>query len=295
MPEPIDHDVTSVVLPDGRNLSYAIYGDPTGVPVWFFHGTPGSHVGAELLQDAAVSAGVRLVSPDRPGMGESTYQPHRVLLDWPDDVVALADALGIERLRIVGYSGGGPYALACARRLPARVDAVVVVSGSAPLDRHEALVGSSVLDRLLVRLSLVSVPVTGAVIGGMARGARLSPRVGVRLSEPELTESERIALGPLLDLPARQKLAGFLDSARHGGRGAAMDYRVTAQPWGFLPEAIACPVTWWHGLDDDTVPLHQAQDLVGRIPHARLRTVPGASHLALRVVAREVVASALEP
>ena len=128
----------------------------------------------------------------------------------------------------------------------------------------------------------------------MALGARLSPRMGVRLGEPALTEAERSAMGSLLDLPARQKMAGFLDSVSHGGRGAALDYRVTAQPWGFLPEAISCPVTWWHGLDDDMVPLHQAQDLVARMPDATLRTVPGASHLALRVAADEIVASALE-
>ena len=111
MADSIDHQPASTVLPDGRILSHATYGDPAGLPVLFFHGTPGSHVGAELLHDAALAAGVRLIAPDRPGMGESTYQPGRVLLDWPNDVVALADAMGIDRLRIIGYSGGGPYAL----------------------------------------------------------------------------------------------------------------------------------------------------------------------------------------
>jgi pimeloyl-ACP methyl ester carboxylesterase len=293
MADAIDHETRSIVLPDGRALSHATYGDPDGAAVLFFHGTPGSHVGAALLHDAALAAGVRLVAPDRPGMGESTYQPARRLLDWPADVVALADALEIDRLRIIGYSGGGPYALACARELAPRIDAMVVVSGSAPLDRRDALSGSSALDRVLVRLSLVSVTAAGAVIGGMALGARLSPRMAVRLGEPALTESERVAMGPLLDLPARQKMEAFLDSVSHGGRGAALDYRVTAQPWGFLPQAISCPVTWWHGLDDDTVPLHQAQDLVARIPHATLHTVPDASHLALRVAAEAIVASAL--
>ena len=83
----------------------------------------------------------------------------------------------------------------------------------------------------------------------------------------------------LLERPPRRELADFLESVRQGAAGPALDYRLTALPWGFLPEEVDTPVTWWHGIDDDVVPLHQAQDVVSRLPDARLREVPGASQL----------------
>jgi pimeloyl-ACP methyl ester carboxylesterase len=225
-------------------------------------------------------------------MGASSPRPDRTLLDWVDDVVELAELLDIDRLRVIGYSGGGPYALACGFRLPGRVDALVVVSGSAPMDRPDSLHRSALIDRLMVRSALRSSGVTRLGIGTMALGARVFPRLAVRLGEPQLTPRERAALGTLRDQPAREELAGFLESVEQGSRGPAFDYRVTALPWGFLPEEVSVPVTWWHGVDDDVVPLHQAQDVVARLPDVRFRMVPDASHLAIRVEAAAILESA---
>jgi pimeloyl-ACP methyl ester carboxylesterase len=105
-----------IQLPDGRLLGYAESGAPAGRAVLYFHGHPGARLEAGFLADPATRANVRLIGVDRPGMGLSTYQPGRRLLDWPADIAALADALAIERFAVVGLSGGGPYALACATR-----------------------------------------------------------------------------------------------------------------------------------------------------------------------------------
>ena len=106
-----------VNLPDGRDLAYEEYGDPAGFPVLSFHGGLSSHLDAAPAGAAAREAGIRLVAPDRPGMGLSTFQPGRTLLDWPEDVTALAHALGIERFAVMGWSAGGPYAAVCAAKL----------------------------------------------------------------------------------------------------------------------------------------------------------------------------------
>ena len=132
---------TVLALADGRRLGYAEFGDPSGAPCLYFHFSPGSR-----LEPAAVFSGVRqpwlrgvrLVSADRPGFGLSDRQPTRTLLDWPGDMAALADHLGIDRFAVLGASGGGAYALACARLLPSRLTAAVVVSGIGPLDRPGA-------------------------------------------------------------------------------------------------------------------------------------------------------------
>src|SRR5438552_17010722 len=112
---------TSITLRDGRRLGYAEYGDPAGVAVFYFHGTPGSRLEGTIADEAAKRLRVRLIAIDRPGVGLSTFKPRRKLRDWPADVIALADALGIDRFAIVGLSGGGPHALAGARYIGTRL------------------------------------------------------------------------------------------------------------------------------------------------------------------------------
>ena len=108
-------------LPDGRRLAYAQWGDLLGMPVFYCHGFPGSRLEAHLGDAAARRLGIRLIAPDRPGFGESTLQPHRRLSDWPDDLIALADSLELDRFHLLGVSGGGPYALACGQLIGARI------------------------------------------------------------------------------------------------------------------------------------------------------------------------------
>src|SRR6266536_1812907 len=109
------------------SLAYTHYGDPNGQPVMYFHGWPGSRLEAELVSGEARTAGALVIAVDRPGMGGSDFQRGRRLLDWADDVVALADALQLERFAVLGVSGGGPYALACAHAIPQRVSAAATV------------------------------------------------------------------------------------------------------------------------------------------------------------------------
>jgi pimeloyl-ACP methyl ester carboxylesterase len=101
-------------LGDGRRLGYAERGDPGGRPLLYFHGWPGARVEARLADEPAKAAGVRLVALDRPGMGFSDFQRGRTFVDWSADVVEVADALQLDRFAVLGISGGGPYAAACA-------------------------------------------------------------------------------------------------------------------------------------------------------------------------------------
>jgi pimeloyl-ACP methyl ester carboxylesterase len=123
---------------DGCALTYAEFGDPNGRPSVLCHGTPGtpgSRLDRHPDDRVAVDQGARVIVPDRPGCGRSDYQPHRTLLGWPDDVLALADALGLERFAVAGVSGGGPHAAACAckipNKIPNRLTRVAIVSGIA--------------------------------------------------------------------------------------------------------------------------------------------------------------------
>lgn len=128
---------TACTLRDGRTMAYAVWGDPDGDTVLLCHGAPGSRLFAPDAVTTA-QAGVRLVTVDRPGYGGSDAHGGRTLLDWPIDVLHLADRLEATRFAVVGHSSGGPYALACARELPDRVSGVAVVSSVAPYEDRPA-------------------------------------------------------------------------------------------------------------------------------------------------------------
>jgi pimeloyl-ACP methyl ester carboxylesterase len=119
----------TIQLHDGRTLGYAEYGSSHGKTIFYFHGHPGSRFEARFLAEQTVQYGVRLIGVDRPGMGLSSFKRGRRILDWPDDAAELADSLQIEHFAVVGFSGGGPYALACAHKIPQRLTACGIISG----------------------------------------------------------------------------------------------------------------------------------------------------------------------
>src|SRR5207247_8492666 len=128
-------------LRDGRVLGYAEYGDPNGKPVFFFHGLPGSRRQRHPDDSIAIELGARIIAIDRPGYGLSDFQQGRKLLDWPGDVAQLADSLKIDQFAAIGVSGGGPYLLACAYKLPERITSATVISGMGPVDDPVATKG----------------------------------------------------------------------------------------------------------------------------------------------------------
>jgi pimeloyl-ACP methyl ester carboxylesterase len=261
-------------LPDGRRLAYDEFGDPDGIPVLNCHGGLTSRKDMERCAATAAAAGVRVISSDRPGIGRSDEKPGRTLLDWPPDVVALADALGIERFGVVGWSAGGPYAAACAFALPARVTATALVASGIPGDWPGMMHEINRMDRVLTRLS-DRVPTAGTLvfrtIGFMARRA---PAVFRRLSVPSLDKPSRrvVAAGT-----ARQFSEPIAEGLRHPA-GVLDDYRILASPWGFDPAAIEGRVTVWQGDSDSLVPPAWGDRLAARIPGAELRVCPGEGH-----------------
>jgi len=119
-------------LKDGRRLGYAKFGVSNGKPLFHFHGYPGSRLEGKLIHETAARCGVDLIAVDRPGMGFSDIKPDRSILDWPNDVIELADLIGIDRFAVEGVSGGGPYSLACAFKIANRITKAGVISGTCP-------------------------------------------------------------------------------------------------------------------------------------------------------------------
>ncbi len=266
-----------VRLPDGRVLGVERLGRPGGMPVLAFHGIPGSRFDflSESLECA--HAGVELIAVDRPGFGLSSPQHGRVLLDWAGDVAALADALGLERFAVLGYSAGAKYALACAYALPERVQAAGVLSGSGPPEMPGWEEGMIPPERLLQWASLHAQPLARAcweLLGVLAR----------RLPGPVMAGFARSLVGPdrvLADEPRVREalLLSLLEGLRQGGAATVEDYAIEGRAWGFDPARIEVPVLLWHGERDEEVPLAHARWLAARIPHAQLKVAADAGHL----------------
>jgi pimeloyl-ACP methyl ester carboxylesterase len=126
-----------IALPDGRRLCWHEFGDPGGSPVIYTAGTPVSGLGGAWYDQTARAAGLRWISPDKPGYGGSDYQPKRSLTSWSDDLAALAGHLGLDRFALAGESGGGPFTLAAAHRLADRVSVAALIAMGGPMDPAE--------------------------------------------------------------------------------------------------------------------------------------------------------------
>ncbi len=268
-------------LPDGRRLGYDDYGPADGVPVVLLHGTPSSRCGWYVFGSTGLAGrlGLRIIAPDRPGLGLSSYQPGRRILDWPADLLALADGLGIKRFAVLGYSGGGPYAAACALQIPERLTAAGIVGGAGPYDMPG--VADEVAPAILFLLTLArDRPRTAErFFTWLGRVARHAPRSLVAQAMAALPGPDRAALAE----PEVQQavVRAFLEALRLGPRGVRLDTALMAGPWGFAPQEIAMPIYLWHGEEDRFVPPAVVQRLAGALPSARLRFYPGEGHVSL--------------
>jgi pimeloyl-ACP methyl ester carboxylesterase len=271
-------DTRIIDLPDGRELAYAVAGAATGLPVLAFHGTPGSRHQLLLpsVDGIATAAGVRLVVPDRPGYGHSTFQPGRRFVDWPRDVSTLADRLGVERFAVLGFSGGGPHALVCAALLADRVTRASVVSGigpmSGPADTEGMMRANVVIASLARRSERALLPM--ALL--MTSVAKRRPEQAIRSMAKQLPPADVAAIRrpDVFDAFVREARLAPATAAR----AMAQDMALFARPWGFELSSVAVPVDFWQGDADRNVPPAHARRQSERVEGSKLHEIAGGGH-----------------
>ncbi len=266
-------------LPDGRSLGYAEYGDARGRPVFYFHGFPGSRLEARLAGQAAVSYGIRLIALDRPGYGLSDVKRHRTLLDWAEDTVHLADFLGIGRFSVVGVSGGGPYAAACAFKIPHLVDKVAIVCGLGPVvscGSRNSAAGRTVNGLLLAGRFPIFARLPFAAAALMYRE---HPALMLALISRHLAQCDRLAL----QIPELHQLLcdSFREAFRRSLLGPTRDLVLYGRDWGFVLHDIHVPTRLWHGEKDAVVPPAMAHMLADEIPTCRALFYPEDGHFSI--------------
>ena len=270
----------NVAVGTDRRLGFAEFGDPQGRAIFWLHGTPGARrqvpVEARLY---AEKNQIRLIGVDRPGIGSSTPYEYATVIDFADDLRTVADTLGIDKMQIIGLSGGGPYTLGCAAAMPDRVIAVGVLGGVAPTRGSDGIAGG-----LMGNLGLSVAPLlemAGAPLSLVAAGLI---RLIKPVAEPVLYLYASVSPEGDRRLLARPEFkAMFLDDLLNGSRrqlaAPFADVVVFARDWGFRLDEVKVPVRWWHGDKDHIVPYAHGEHVVAMLPDAELYTLPGESHL----------------
>lgn len=281
----------TVAVGGERRLGFATFGSPYGDPIVWMHGTPGARRQIPMEVRAYADAhALRIIGIDRPGIGSSTAHQYADLLAWTADLERVADVLGLAELRVIGLSGGGPYALAAGAGLPERVRSVAVIGGVAPTVGPDAISG-----------------------GPMQLASRLRPvlnagRVPLGMGLSLLVRALRPVGGPAIDLyaalspaPDRQVLARpeframFLDDLLHGSRrqisAPLLDLLLFTKDWGFRLADVEVPVSWWHGDQDHIVPFAHGRHAASRLPRSTFHAMEGESHLGGLGLAEQILTS----
>jgi pimeloyl-ACP methyl ester carboxylesterase len=270
-------DTRVMDLPDGRELAWIELGDTKDPAVFVFHGTPGSRLQVSFDELAINAARVRFIAVDRPGFGHSAFQRVRRLADWASDISCLADHLHIDRFSVVGISGGGPHAAACARFLPDRVSGAGIVSGVGPLAEPGSEDEMMAFNRLVTRLARQSHYLVYPLFAFSTSLFRRWPEMSIRATSGQLSSSD-------IEIMSRPEVrSAYIDSYRRApttsALAAAQDFSLFARGWGFRLEDITLPVHVWHGDDDRNVPISHGHLQAERIPGARMHDCPGEGHL----------------
>lgn len=271
-------------LDDDTVLAIDEYGEAAGVPVIFCHGWPSSRTMAQLADKPARELGIRIISPDRPGISGSSLHPNRTLADWPRLLQRMTDHLGVDEFRMLAISGGAPYAYAAAVAMPERVRAIAIVAGAPPIAELSDAQGLLPLYRWMLALY------------------RKRPellRKMFRLARPVLSVRPPIRFRPLLlkllmlrpcDAESLRDAAAFeaiFESQRRAWRASAegvmADAQIYAQPWGFSVEEVHVPVRLWHGKQDRAFSFELAEEMAKRLPNCKAHLVDNAGHYSLPI------------
>jgi len=281
-------------LQSGLTLGYAEYGDPQGTVMFYYHGWPSARVQGVLMDDVAKKHRLRIIAPDRPGIGLSDFQPKRTLMDWPDTLAQLAAHVGAERFHVMGWSGGGPYVLATAKAMPKRILSATVCCGAPPL-RFLGYQHMFWVYRVMIRLREWFPPILGIVLRMgkvLASGNPARPPLSW-LMRMLGKEDRRVLSDPQTYGVVRD---GMIEALRRGPRHVIADADVYLSEWGFEVSCIGTLIHFWHGKDDQNISWKYSEQVAALMPHVTTHWLEDEGHYSLPITHLEhIVQHALTP
>ncbi|MGW0631816.1 alpha/beta fold hydrolase [Streptomyces sp. NPDC002758] len=272
---------------DGGVIAVEVVGEPDAPAVLFCHGLADSRLAVYGFAGAAHALGLRLIAPDRPGIGGTDARRLPRVVDWAAEATLVLDALDVGSVALLGVSGGGAFAAACASELPDRIRSLLLIAPLGPPAWPTR--GMAAGQRASLQIARHAPAFGGWFLGRLAMLARRAPGLFLRLATSEMPASDRRALA---QSDARAAfLTNYLRAFHRGSWGVGQDLRVLTRPWGFDLESIRVPTSIHHGDADTTVPLQHARRFAAAIPGARLHVHPGQGHFSILTAPEQTLAT----
>lgn len=272
---PRSEGVKILRLADGRDLAYEEYGDLDGTPVIFCHGLSDSRLIRNPDNELTASLGLRVIAADQPGVGESSPQKNRRMVDWGLDMEELANALALGQFAVAGHSGGGPHALAIPFRMPDRVTKIVLASPVSPLDEKgmaRLLINKDL--KLLAKLHFLHHLIKWGADYAGKKAEKDIPSFVEATAADDPSDADTF----LKDPDQREMFeASFTAGMQQGGEGM-YEMIMALWDWGFRPEDIPHHVELFYGDADDILDPRMPLHLAERLPDCSTHVWPGAGH-----------------
>lgn len=263
-----------VRLQDNRQLQYYEFGDPLGRPLLYCHGGLSSGLDIMFADTTAKKAGVRIIAPNRPGVGQSTYVQNRSVLAWAEDVAELVDKLQIKQFAASGWSAGGQYAMACGYHMPKRVSRLIIIAGCLELSQKQQFDQLNAMDKRYTHYSKKMPYIARMIFRGLWLVAKLSPDYFTKASAKKLAPAD----SKVLLTESRDNLVYPTVEALASPKGQVEEYNAFVRPWGFELAQIPQPVEVWQGGADNLVPPVWAEQMHRELRRSKLHMVDGLGH-----------------
>lgn len=270
-----------IALHDGRILAYAEYGDPDGYPVFYFHGGQESRLSSMFMDSTAQRLNIRIISPDRPGIGGSTFQANRTFLDWGTDMAQLADALGLSGYSVFGLSGGAPHVLACIISDSVRIKSATIVSGATPYNYRGTLKGMWFPVKMIHCLaSRQNDKQLRKIIQKDFEGLLTKPAKKIRQFQKYLPKPDRSLM---INYPEYgwAFIDGSIESYKQGIDAVVQEWKLYVSDWQMDLHSIHFPISLWYGSEDKMAPLYRGHYYDKELPSSDLKMVEAEGHFSL--------------
>jgi pimeloyl-ACP methyl ester carboxylesterase len=233
------------------------------------------------MDSTAIKLNIRLISPDRPGIGLSTYQAERTFLDWGDDIAQLADSLNIKRYSVFGLSGGAPHVLACVFRDSTRIDNASIISGATPYDYNGTLKGMWFPVKLIHWFA------------SMRKDKQLRKFIQndfeslVKKPDKRMKQFQKYLPKPdkrlLIDHPdyGWEFINGSVESYHQGIDGVVQEWKLYVADWQMDLSKVHFPIALWYGEDDKMAPYHRGNYYKNTLPNSTLKVISDEGHFSL--------------
>ena len=270
-----------IILSDGRTLGYAEYGDSLGFPIFYFHGGQESRLSSKFMDSVALRLNIRLISPDRPGIGISTFKANRQFLDWGNDIYQLADSLGLSKYSVFGLSGGAPHVLACMLSDSLRIENASIISGATPYNYQGTLKGMWFPVKIIHWFaSMKKDKQLRKFIQNDFDGLVNKPEKRIKQFQKYLPKPDKTLM---INHPeyGLEFIEGSKESYRQGIDAVVQEWKLYVSDWQMQLDTIHLPINLWYGSADKMAPIYKGIYYDNELPKSKLRVIENEGHFSL--------------